>query len=219
MEFKNIAILTSKKSWFIPYGKELVSKFKEKRYNANARQFFNHKDISEKYEVVFILSYFNKIEKKYLDRHKHNLIVHESSLPEGRGWSPLFWQIFEGKNKIPIVLFEATQNIDGGNIYLKDYIYLEDHELHDEIRDKQGKKTIELCLEFLENYEKLTVYKQEGEATFYKKRSPENSKLNINKSIKSQFNLLRIVNNEKFPAFFEYKGHKYILKIFKGNNE
>ena len=28
-------------------------------------------------------------------------------------------------------------------------------------------------------------------------------------------NLLRIVNNEKWPAFFKYKGKKFYLKIYK----
>ena len=38
--------------------------------------------------------------------------------------------------------------------------------------------------------------------------------MNINKSIKSQFNKLRIVNNEQWPAFFYYKNKKFIIKIF-----
>ena len=50
---------------------------------------------------------FKIIEKEFLSKHKHNIAVHESSLPKGRGWAPLFWQILEGKNTMPIVLFEA----------------------------------------------------------------------------------------------------------------
>ena len=37
------------------------------------------------------------------------------------------------------------------------------------------------------------------------------------KNIKSHFNLLRISNNNDWPAFFLYKKNKYILKIFKSN--
>jgi methionyl-tRNA formyltransferase len=47
-------------------------------------------------------------------------------------------------------------------------------------------------------------------------RNASDSEININKSIKSQFNLLRICDNEKYPAFFKYKNCKFILKIFKG---
>ena len=45
---------------------------------------------------------------------------------------------------------------------------------------------------------------QVGKSEFYSKRTPKDSELDINKSIKDQFNLLRICNNEQFPAFFCY---------------
>ena len=43
----------------------------------------------------------------------------------------------------------------------------------------------------------------------------KDSKLNINRSIKSQFNLLRINDNKLYPSFFYYKKNKYLLKIYK----
>ena len=52
-----------------------------------------------------------------------------------------------------------------------------------------------------------------GEEIFYKKRESKDSKLDIDKTIKEQFNLLRIVNNENYPAFFELDGYRYVLKI------
>ena len=37
----------------------------------------------------------------------------------------------------------------------------------------------------------------------------------INKTIKEQFNLLRIVDNNYYPAFFEYNGYRYKIQINK----
>jgi len=54
---------------------------------------------------------------------------------------------------------------------------------------------------------------QGGGETFYEKRDKEGSKLDIDKTIREQFNLLRIVNNDDYPAFFELEGNRYILKI------
>jgi len=216
-EIKKIAILTSKESWFIPYAKELVRKIQKNGYSV--KLFNSHEGIPKRYSIVFILSYFRVIEEKYLKSREHNLVVHESDLPKGRGWAPLFWQIIEGKNKIPIVLFEATKDLDAGEIYLKDEICLSGLELHDSIRKLQVDSTISLCLRFLMDYNKLKPEKQKGEKTNYKKRSPNDSKLDINKSIKSQFNLFRTVNNEKYPGFFEYKGKKYLLKIFEDDKK
>ena len=215
MNFRKLAILTSETSWFVPYAKQLSKILRERKLLAKV--FFDHKNISEEFEVVFILSYFKIIPPKFLLMHRHNIVVHESDLPKGKGWAPLFWQILEGKNKIPIVLFEASENVDDGDIYLKDFLIFEGHELYDEIREKQAKKTIELCLRFIDDYEKLKPKKQRGKSTFYRRRTPADSELDINKTIKEQFNLLRIVNNENFPAFFYHKGHKYIIKIYKAD--
>jgi len=215
MNFRKLAILTSETSWFVPYAKQLSKILRKRRLLAKV--FFDHKNISEEFEVVFILSYFKIIPPKFLSMHRHNIVVHESDLPKGKGWAPLFWQILEGKNKIPIVLFEASKNVDDGDIYLKDFLIFEGHELYDEIREKQAKKTIELCLRFIDDYEKLKPKKQRGKSTFYRRRTPADSELDINKTIKEQFNLLRIVNNENFPAFFYHKGHKYIINIYKAD--
>jgi len=213
MNFEKIAVLTSQDSWFVPYAKDFVKLLQKRKIQA--KLFFDHQKISKDYEVVFILSYFEVIEKKFLSMHKHNLAVHESSLPKGRGWAPLFWQILEGKNTIPIVLFEATKDVDKGDIYIKDNMAFKGHELNEEIRDIQAKKTIELCENFLKNYDMLKPKKQKGNPTFYKKRTPGDSQLDITKPLKDQINLLRIVNNEKFPAYFYYKKNKYILEVRK----
>lgn len=213
MRFQNVAVLTSEESWFVSYAQKLVEILREKGYHSEL--FHDHQDIEEAFQVVFILSYFNLIKKQFLKKHKHNLVVHESRLPQGKGWAPLFWQILEGENRIPIVLFEASEDVDAGNIYISDYIVLQGHELHDEIRELQAQKSVELCLEFLENYENLRPVSQTGEETFYPRRRPKDSELDVNKSISEQFNLLRIVNNEEFPVFFYRDGHKYIVKIFE----
>ena len=211
---KKIAILTSKSSWFVPYAKKLVKVISKKGFVC--RLFYRYEDIGEGYEIVFILSYFSIIKKDLLARHRHNIVVHESDLPKGKGWAPLFWQILEGKNSIPVVLFEATDKIDAGRIYVKDTILLKGNELYDEIREKQAEKTLELCLLFIKKHVNIKSKPQRGAPTYYKKRTPKDSELDLSGSLKDNFNLLRICNNNEFPAFFRYKNRKYIVRIFKG---
>ena len=71
---------------------------------------------------------------------------------------------------------------------------------------------------FLKKYPKVKFKKQICKGNFNKRRTPQDLELNINKSIKSQLNLLRICDNDLYPCFFNYKGKKYILKINKKNN-
>jgi methionyl-tRNA formyltransferase len=148
--------------------------------------------------------------------NKHNLVVHESDLPRGKGWSPVSWQVLEGKNKMAISLFEATKSVDDGPIYHQIMLELEGHELWPEIKHKQGMITQQLIIKFVQDYPNNTAKPQAGDSTYYQRRTPKDSELDIYKSIADQFNLLRICDNERYPAFFMKDGQKYILKIEKG---
>lgn len=181
----------------------------------NAQLYFAHEKINQACEIVFILSYHRIIEQKFLAKHRLNLVIHASSLPKGKGWSPLFWQVLEGKNSIVFSLFQADSKADNGAIYLQKTLYLSGLELYEELRDKQAKMCQQMCLEFLEKYPTLAPQNQSGEESFYPKRSPKDSELDIYQSLESQFNLLRIVNNDEFPAFFYKNGKKFIIKIYE----
>ena len=196
-------------SWIMPSAKKLVLTLAKRGHTSD---FINkHSDVTRG-DVLCLLG-CEKIFKS-LDKNKHNLVVHESDLPEGKGWSPLTWQVIEGKNKIPVTLFEAAAGVDSGPIYFQNFITLDGHELIDEIRHKQGIITIKLILEFLERYPNIIGQEQKGKESFYSKRRPKDSELDINKSIAEQFNLLRICDNERYPAWFIFKGKKYIINIY-----
>ena len=179
---------------------------------------YHHKDLKH-HDVVCYLSYSRIVPKNSLLRSKHNLVVHESDLPKGKGWSPLTWQILQGKNEIPIVLFEADEKVDAGKIYIKKLIQFNGTELISELRQMQAQNTFDLIIEFLCHYNSIvkSAYHQRGKESYYPKRSPRDSKLDVNKSLKEQFNLLRVVDNEKYPAYFEINGVQYILSIYKKN--
>ena len=168
-------------------------------------------------DIVFYLSCGQLTPKEVLNRHKHNLVVHESGLPKGRGWSPLTWQILEGENEIPLTLFEAQVDVDSGPIYLQSKMHFQGNELVQELREKQAMNTVHLCLEFIRRYPEVTqqARQQQGEPTFYPKRGPKDSWIDPDKTIREQFNLLRVVDNDRYPAWFEMGGQKYVLKIEK----
>ena len=207
-----ITILTDNpNSWIIPF----VDQLKLKLDDHSVNHIFSTDQVSEG-DIMLILSCENIVSERILSLHRNNIVVHPSDLPKGRGWSPLAWQIIEGKDIIPITLFEASKEVDSGDIYLKDNIRLDGTELNDDIKKKQGLKTIEMICKYVHNQNKGK--KQFGEATFYKKRTISDIELDINKSINDQFNLLRVVDNERYPAFFRISGKKYIIKIYKDKN-
>jgi methionyl-tRNA formyltransferase len=197
-------------SWITPYASDLTNAICEL---GHAAKLTHHPEELSKGDVLCLLS-CEKIFKK-LCLNKYNLVVHESGLPKGKGWSPLTWQVLEGKNEIPITLFEASDKVDNGKIYLQEMLILQGHELIDEIRHQQGEITIKLILQFIKNIGTITGKEQLGESTYYPRRTVNDSQLDIQQSIYDQFNLLRIVDNRRYPAFFVINGIKYILKIEK----
>lgn len=200
-------------SWIRPYGDSLMKELNSIGHICT--YIFDSKDVTSG-DILVFLSYDRIFDQLYLN--KHNLVIHESDLPKGRGMSPLTWQILNNINAIPICLLEASEKIDEGNIYYRDYLEFEGHELFDELKALQGKKTIELVLKFINEYPNIEPIEQFGQASYYTRRRPKDSKLDISQSIENQFNLLRCVDNNEYPAFFLHKGHKYILKISKENN-
>ncbi len=137
--------------------------------------------------------------------HRHNLVIHESNLPRGQGWSPMTWQILEGEQKIPITLFEANSELDAGFIYLQDVIELNGTELIDEWHLVQAQATVALSLKWFDIYKHVVKSSraQEGNKSVYNRRKPADSELDPIKSLADQFNFLRVVDNDRYPVFFE----------------
>jgi methionyl-tRNA formyltransferase len=168
-------------------------------------------------DVCFILSFSKILSRQELTLNSYNLVVHASNLPEGKGWSPMTWQILEGKNKVCVSIFEALPKLDSGSVYEQEWIKLKGTELAIEWREKLKASTRNLCLSWFDRYMNgdLRSFKQNGESSFYPKRTSKDSELNVDKTIRDQFNLLRVVDNEKYPAFFWLDGHRYKITIEK----
>ncbi len=212
MDKKNITVLIDSDSWILPYGEIFVEQLSDRGYCASLVR--RAEDVKIGW-INFMLGCTRIVGGHILQRNSHNLVVHESDLPSGRGFAPMAWQILEGKRSIPVCLIEAESEVDSGDIYLKDHINLVGDELCDDWRKLQGEKTIEMCSKFIENYKKLVPVKQQGVPNYYPRRKPEHSRLDPNKSLAEQMDLLRIVDNERYPAYFEKDGVKYFISIKK----
>lgn len=209
-----VTIASDATSWMNEYIPVLITGLEER--GCSVRWTHQVKDIAPG-DFVFLLGCGTIVSAEILKRNKHNLVVHASALPQGKGMSPLTWQILEGKNDIPVALFEADPELDCGDIYIKNVMHYKGTELIDEMRIVLGDLSIKMCLDFVDKYPDILATKitQQGEPSFYRRRTKADSALDINKTIAEQFNLLRVVDNESYPAFFEYQGCTYYLKVYR----
>lgn len=210
MKFKVAFLFDKNNDWIFNFYK----KYKLYLDNFLILEFFDYEEI-EDFDIVFIIGYTRILPTQFLQKNRLNLVVHESDLPKGKGFSPIQWQLLEGESEIKITLIEATSKVDSGDIFLQKNLVFKGTELYEEIREIQAKGTFSIIYEFLENYPNIKQKKQVGSESFYPRRTKDDGELDISKTIEENFNLMRIGNNQSWPSFFYYKGNKFIINIFK----
>ncbi|MCA1501866.1 formyltransferase family protein [Bradyrhizobium sp. NBAIM14] len=167
-------------------------------------------------DILFLISCHEIISAGDRARYGKSLVIHASDLPQGRGWSPHIWQILEGKNDIVVSLLEAEDQVDTGAIWAQRHLILEGHELFDEINAKLFAIEIDLMNEAVASIGRKAPVAQDGRApTYYPRRSPEDSRLDPARPLAQQFELLRVADPERFPAFFDFRGHRYLVRLEK----
>ena len=170
--------------------------------------------------ILFLVSCSEIISEE--DRRKFNttLVLHASNLPQGRGWSPYIWAILGGSSEITVCALEASEPVDTGRVWLRKSFSLQGHELLPEINEKLFAVELELMSAVVQDYGNITPQPQSGDpGPYLRRRTPADSRLNPEQSIAEQFDLLRVTDPERFPAFFEYRGQRYILRIEKATHD
>ena len=171
-------------------------------------------------DLLFLVSCSEIISSSDRSAYKTSLVLHASNLPIGRGWSPHIWQIIEGAQKITLSLLEAEDKVDSGRIWHQKVFLVPQHALWDEINEQLFNAEIELIDIAVRQFHTVTPQLQDLNAspTYYPRRTPESSKLDPERTIAEQFNLIRVCDPTRFPAFFELHGNKYKLILEKIND-
>lgn len=149
-------------------------------------------------------------------RYGRCVVTHASDLPEGRGWSPAVWEVLQGKDRLVLALIKAEDPVDTGGVIRKFRASLRPTDLHDDINRVLGQLVVE-ALEFVLQHPTAEFTAQVGEPSWYRKRTTEDSRLDPTRSIASQFNLLRVCDPERYPAFFEIHGERFELIVRKSS--
>lgn len=210
---RRIAVVVDNPSWVLPWAERLVAE--ANAAGDAARLLRDNAEVEDGTAVAFYLGCVKITPPAVLARARRNLVVHASDLPKGRGFSPLTWQIIAGINRIPVCLLDAAESVDAGPVIYRDWIDYRGDELIDELRGPMGEMHVTLPMRFLGAATPPQGVPQQGEPSVHPRRRPNDSRLDPEKSLASQFDLLRTVDNEKYPAWFELRGARYVLKIEK----
>jgi len=169
-------------------------------------------------DILFLISCSEIISQSEIGRYKKTFVVHASDLPYGRGWSPHVWEIINGANSIILSLFEAQDKVDTGDIWKKISINIPKTSLYYEINELIFNSELELMDFAIENFDTMVPEKAPNiDTKYWPKRTPKDSLIDINKTISEQFDLIRVCDPQRFPAYFYIDGIRFDITIEKCN--
>lgn len=162
-------------------------------------------------DFLFLVSCQQFIAADIRTRFRHALVLHASALPHGRGMSPHIWQILEGRTSLTVSLINAEDEIDTGDIWAQQCVAIPANALHDEIHAVLFEAEIALMTWAIEHCDSCVPSKQSGPSTAYRRRSPADSELDPEKPLTQLFDLIRVADPVRYPAFCHIRGRTFIV--------
>lgn len=166
-------------------------------------------------DLLLLISCSDIIRRNIRDRFRRTLVIHAAGVPHGRGFAPLNWQIIEGKSDINVTLMEAADKVDSGDVWARRTMHFEGHELFEELFGRLFQTELELMDFAVANFHTINPTPQSGEGSYYRRRGPEDSRIQPTQTIADVFDLVRVSDPSRYPAFFDFRGHRYALTLTK----
>jgi UDP-2,4-diacetamido-2,4,6-trideoxy-beta-L-altropyranose hydrolase len=180
----------------------------------NARLCFSRKELRGG-DFLFLISCHFIVGDDIRSRYEHSLVIHASDLPAGRGWSPLVWQLLEGRRSVAVSLIDAADPVDSGAIWSQQTIVFDGSEDFQEINAKLFECEISLMDWALENCARSQARAQAGEPSFYRRRNPGDSLIDAGMTIADAFDRIRVCDPVRYPAHFELRNSTYAISLKK----
>lgn len=139
------------------------------------------------------------------------VVFHMSDLPFGRGGSPLQNLIMRELYETKISAIEVTQELDAGDIYLKEPFSLKDGSAQELFVALSEIIFTNMIPKFLNA--KLIATPQKGKVVAFKRRKPQESDINnlTIKSISKLYDFIRMLDAEGYPQAYLELGESKIL--------
>lgn len=173
----------------------------------------NRADEAPPGDFLFLVSCGEIVSPAIRRLYRHSLVLHAGDLPRGRGWSPHVWAILEGATELILTLLSADDPVDTGPIWQQTRIPLDGTELCDEVNALLFAAELGLMDWALANCDHSTPAPQIGAATFRNRRTPADSQVTTDQTLAEVFDLLRVSDPTRFPAYFDHRGARYAIRL------
>lgn len=171
--------------------------------------------IDESFDIIFESGVYYIIPDEILQKPTYGFVgVHESPMPEGRGHAPIQWSVLNNRDNLVISLYRLTKGVDAGDIIMQYNVGISDTDTLEILEVKRQQGITECFDQFLDELKQGIIVhrKQSGAGSYHNKRTPADSELDIDKSLGELWNLIRVCDNDNFPAYFMIGDTKVILR-------
>ncbi len=140
---------------------------------------------------------------------------HMTDLPFGRGGSPLQNLILAGFEQTQLTALQMTNELDAGPVYSKIALSLDGSAR--QILRRAAPQVYQLIGQIIN--QQLTPRPQQGDVTYFNRRTPAQSQLPATATATQLYNFIRMLDGEGYPpAFLEYAGWRLKFSEAEADN-
>lgn len=183
----------------------------------------NLKDTLETLDFELMLSCgFNLIlEPSVINMAKYAINVHPTLLPAYRGYRSAPYIIMNGEKKSGVTVHFISEEMDDGDIIAQQEFDLTPFDTNKSHYRKCQTIEPELVLRAIKSLANGSFNRSPQDntkATVYNyMRTPKDSEIDWNKSLRQLYDEIRACDPEEYPAFFYVKGEKVCIKLWRPN--
>lgn len=176
--------------------------------------------IVEKYKPDLLISvgYPYIITEKTLKIPKYAINVHPTLLPKYAGALTGAYVLINGESETGVTVHHISKDVDAGDIIIRKKVKLDMFDTVKSIMSKTSKiepNILYEAVQMLKNGNAPRIPQNRSNVIEYKNRTPEDSEIDWNKPLKSQYNKIRACDPEKYPAFFYINEEKVYIKLWR----
>jgi methionyl-tRNA formyltransferase len=159
-----------------------------------------------KESLLISINYRRIIDAAVINRFQHAINLHGSLLPKYRGRSPHVWAMINGEKEIGVTAHLMVARVDQGPILSQKKFEVKQNYTIASVMDIFISIYPDLLIEAIHNaISNRLILQLEADASYYGKRTPEMSYIDINKNRQSILDFIRALS-DPYPNAFFYLG-------------
>lgn len=200
---------------------EIAKKYNIKILNTNKDDVYKTLNILE-YDILVSCGFPYILNENAIKLSKIAINVHPTLLPKYRGYRSGPFIIINGEKKSGVTVHLITKEMDKGDIIIQKEFEVSLFDTTKSLFLKAQKFEVDVLFDAIQMIKsnKVKFLKQdESKASIYNKiRTPKDSEIDENKTLKELYNYIRACDPDDYPAFFYVNGEKVFIKLWRKNN-